>query len=56
MSSVAVDQQGQVWVVENWEYPRRVSVWNPQDGTLVRDYIGNTGYAAVGTVDTHGMM
>ncbi len=50
MSSVAVDQQGRVWVVENWEYPRRVSVWNPQDGSLVRDYIGNTGYAAVGTV------
>ncbi len=47
MSSVAVDRQDQVWVTENWNYPRRVSVWN-RDGMLVRDYIGNTGYAGTG--------
>ena len=47
MSSVAVDHQGNVWVVENWDYPRRVSVWG-RDGKLVRDYIGNTGYAGTG--------
>ena len=46
MSSVAVDSVGKVWVVENWNYPRRVSVWG-KDGTLIRDYIGNTGYAGV---------
>ncbi len=44
MSSVAVDSKGNVWVVENWNYPRRVSVWG-KDGKLVRDYIGNTGYS-----------
>ena len=44
MSSVAVDRQDRVWVVENWNYPRRVSVWG-RDGKLVRDYLGNTGYA-----------
>ncbi|NQT20372.1 MAG: hypothetical protein HQ592_11750, partial [Planctomycetes bacterium] len=44
MSSVAADSKGNVWVVENWNYPRRVSVWG-KDGKLVRDYIGNTGYA-----------
>ncbi|NQT51724.1 hypothetical protein HQ576_06730 [bacterium] len=48
VSSVAVDAKGQVWTVENWHYPRRVSVWG-RDGKLVRDYIGNTGYAGSGT-------
>lgn len=48
VSSVAVDAANQVWVVENWDYPRRVSVFNPKDGALVRDYIGNTGYAGTG--------
>ncbi len=46
VSSVAVDVKGQVWAVENWNYPRRVSVWG-RDGKLVRDYLGNTGYAGV---------
>jgi hypothetical protein len=46
MSSVTVDGKGQLWVVENWGYPRRVSVWG-KDGKLVRDYLGNTGYAGV---------
>jgi hypothetical protein len=44
MSSVAVDSKNRVWVTENTYYPRRVSVWS-HDGSLVRDYIGNTGYA-----------
>ncbi|HUT10477.1 MAG TPA: sugar-binding protein [Thermoguttaceae bacterium] len=47
MSSVAVDGTGQVWVVESWDYPRRVSVWG-RDGKLVRDYIGNTNYMGTG--------
>jgi len=47
VSSVAVDKKGQVWVTENWEFPRRVSVWG-KDGRLIRDYIGNTGYAGSG--------
>ncbi len=48
MSSIAVDARGHVWVVENWNYPRRVSVWN-RDGSLVRDYLGGTGYAGTGS-------
>jgi len=47
MSSVAVDRHGLIWVTENWDYPRRVSVWG-RDGRLVRDYIGNANYAGVG--------
>lgn len=48
VSSVAVGASGEVWAVESWDYPRRVSVWSPKDGSLVRDYIGNTGYAGTG--------
>lgn len=46
--SVAVDHTGKVWTVEAHNDPRRVSVWN-RDGTLARDYIGNTGYSGTGT-------
>jgi len=44
MSAVAVDSKGSIWVTEQCETPRRVSVWG-KDGKLVRDYIGNSGYA-----------
>ena len=47
MSSIAVDAKGHVWAVESWNFPRRVSVWS-KDGKLVRDYLGNTGYAGAG--------
>jgi hypothetical protein len=48
VSSVAVDAKSQVWVTENWDFPRRVSVWNRR-GKLVRDYVGNTAYSGSGT-------
>lgn len=44
VSSIAFDSLGNLWAVENWNFPRRVSVWG-KDGKLVRDYIGNTGYS-----------
>lgn len=47
MASVAVDSKGQIWVTESWDFPRRISVWG-KNGKLVRDYIGNTGYAGTG--------
>ena len=47
MHSIAVDAKGQIWATEAWNFPRRVSVWG-RDGKLVRDYIGNTGYAGTG--------
>ena len=43
-NAVAVDASGAVWVAEASDYPRRVSLWG-HDGALIRDYIGNTGYA-----------
>ena len=45
VSSIAVDANGEIWAVEYWDYPRRVSVWSSVDCSLVRDYIGNTGYS-----------
>ena len=47
-TGLAVANDGAVWVAECSRRPRRVSVWNP-DGTLRRDYVGNTGYSASGT-------
>ncbi|MBN8525525.1 MAG: hypothetical protein J0M02_09330 [Planctomycetes bacterium] len=46
-NGLAVDAQGRVWVAEDSDFPRRVSLWG-RDGKLVRDYIGNTGYAGTG--------
>ena len=48
MAGLAVDAAGNVWVAEHSRFPRRVSVWKP-DGTLLRDFIGNTGYAGQGS-------
>ncbi len=47
-SSGAWDARGNLWTTENWDAPRRVSVWG-KDGKLVRDYVGNTGYAGTGS-------
>jgi hypothetical protein len=46
VSSIAVDHRGRIWAVESTNTPRRVSVWDR--GGLVRDYVGNTGYAGTG--------
>jgi hypothetical protein len=48
ITSVAVDAVGEIWIVEGTNFPRRVSVWR-EDGKLVRDYLGNTGYAGTGS-------
>ena len=48
VSSIAVDKNNHVWAVENWQNPRRVSIWNSKTGKLVRDYVGNTAYSGTG--------
>ena len=45
---LAFAPDGRLWVTEGSDYPRRVSVWNP-DGSWQRDYIGNTGYSGTGS-------
>ncbi len=46
-TSVDVDAQGRVWVIEEAMWPKRVSVWTAQ-GELVRDYIGPATYGGSG--------
>ncbi|MCY3017696.1 MAG: hypothetical protein NTW87_01515 [Planctomycetota bacterium] len=48
-AGVAVDKQGQLWVMEAYPHPKRVSVWNLKDGGLVRDFFGPTHYGASGS-------
>ena len=48
-SSIAFDAKGRLWVAENQQFPRRVSVF-AENGDFVRDYIGNAGYAGGGTL------
>ena len=48
MAGLAVDAGNNLWVAEASHHPRRVSVWNA-DGSLKREFIGNTGYAGQGS-------
>jgi len=45
VKSIDVDRNGDVWATESWANPRRLSVWNPETGKLVRDFVGGTGYS-----------
>ena len=45
---LAVDPQNQLWVAEAYEHPKRVSVWNLENGKLIRDHLGPTHYGASG--------
>lgn len=45
---LAVDAQGQLWVMEMDRYPKRVSVWSLADGTLRREFFGPAHYGASG--------
>ena len=49
--SVCIDVKGLVWVAENEVRPKRVSVWNPATGELVRDYVGTPYYGGGGSID-----
>ena len=49
MAAVAVGADGRVWTTEYSDFPRRVSAWRP-DGSLDREYVGNTGYSGTGAI------
>jgi len=49
MTGITVDKDGNVWVAEAQDFPRRVSVWT-KDGAFLKDYLGNTGYAGGGSL------
>ncbi len=50
-NGLALDSQGRVWVAENDNYPRRVSVWSV-DGELVSTFYGPTEYGGGGVLDS----
>lgn len=37
-----------VWSAEDSTIPKRISVWDPETGKLVKDYVGGTSYAGSG--------
>jgi sugar lactone lactonase YvrE len=43
---LALDAQGRLWVAEDDNHPRRVSVWDAASGRLVREFNGGTLYGA----------
>jgi len=47
-TGLALDGRGQLWVAENHAAPKRVSVWNSEDGHLVRELFGPAHYGASG--------
>ena len=49
-NGIALDSKGRVWVAENDNYPRRVSVWSTE-GKLVRTFYGPTEYGGGGVLD-----
>lgn len=43
---LALDAKGRLWVAEDDNHPRRVSVWDAGSGALVREFAGGTLYGA----------
>jgi hypothetical protein len=50
-NGLALDSQGRVWVAENDNQPRRVSVWSAEN-KLVRTFYGPTEYGGGGALDS----
>jgi hypothetical protein len=47
---VAVDSRNQVWIAEDCDSPRRLSIWT-LDGRLEREFIGPANYSGGGLLD-----
>jgi DNA-binding beta-propeller fold protein YncE len=42
---IEVDRQNRLWVAEEQDMPKRISVWNTQDGSLLKEFFGGSAYA-----------
>ncbi len=49
-TGIAVGGDGNLWVVEDDSSPRRISLWNPDSGAFVNEYLGPTPYAGPGSI------
>jgi hypothetical protein len=52
VSDLAVDKRGQLWVVENQDYPKRITRWDT-DGTFKKELLGNTEYGSGGVLSPY---
>jgi hypothetical protein len=50
-----VDRGGQLWVTEDLEKPKRISVWSAKNGKLVDDFFGASSYSTNATMDPADM-
>lgn len=51
VTAIDVDREGQLWVVENQYWPKRVALWTTA-GKFVKEFLGNTAYGGGGVLDT----
>lgn len=52
---VAVDEKGWLWVTENLDKPKRISLWNASNGKLIDDFFGASSYSTNATMDAADM-
>lgn len=50
-AGVTIDDEGQLWVAENDKAPKRVSLWNADDGRFLKAFYGPTKYGGGGSLD-----
>ena len=48
VSGLRVDAQGKLWVTEDDESPRRISLWDAKTGAFLKEFFGPTDYGAGG--------
>ncbi|MDQ2686859.1 MAG: hypothetical protein M3Y28_03225, partial [Armatimonadota bacterium] len=48
ISGLTVAQDGKLWVTENDDFPKRVSVWDTKTGAFAKEFFGATHYGASG--------
>ncbi len=48
---IALDARGRLWVAENADFPKRISVWDAATGTTVAEFFGGSCYFGYGNID-----
>ncbi len=48
---MALDSQDRLWIVEKYNLPKRVGIWQVESGKLIRSYYGPPGYGGGGFLD-----
>ncbi len=50
VTDIDIDHTGQLWVVENQYFPKRITLWS-KDGKFKKEFFGNTAYGGGGVLD-----